>query len=83
MKLFRLNESTISIILGAIVVIIVGILVANYDKGIDSTPFPQPQPGPAPISEFTEKETCSKYKNSTLEITPNKCLKYFLDGGDK
>jgi nucleoid-associated protein YgaU len=36
LKLFKLNESSISMALGAVVVIIVGLLVINYFRGLDT-----------------------------------------------
>jgi len=35
LKSIKLNESTISMVLGAIVIIVVGLLVVNYFKGLD------------------------------------------------
>lgn len=40
LKALKLNEPTISMILGALVVLAVGILVVNYFRGRESTPLP-------------------------------------------
>ena len=74
MEYIKLNETTISIILGALVVIIVGVLVVNYFKE---------NPDGTPTKEMTEKEFCiEKYSNWTSKDTPNKCIKYFFEGGE-
>ena len=68
MKRLELNETTISIIFGFIVIAIIGVLVVNYFN-------PQPQ--------TPEKEFCIEYySNVTMTNTPNKCLKYFTNGGE-
>jgi nucleoid-associated protein YgaU len=36
LKLFKLNESSISMALGAVVILIVGLLVVNYFRGLDT-----------------------------------------------
>lgn len=35
LKKYKLNESTISMVLGALVIIVAGLLVVNYFKGLD------------------------------------------------
>lgn len=69
MNRLRLNGITVSIILGFIVIIIVGVLLVNYFN----TPF----------ETSSDKEYCTEYySNSTMTNTPNKCLKYFGEGGE-
>ncbi len=49
LKRLKLNESTISMILGAIVIVVVGLLVVNYFKGLDTGTT-------LPVGEQTEIE---------------------------
>lgn len=52
LKAFKLNESTISMVLGAVVIVVVGILVVNYFKKTDQ--------GEIVPSATTEKEEVAK-----------------------
>jgi len=52
LKAFKLNESTISMVLGAVVIVVVGILVVNYFKKTDQ--------GEIVPSATTEKEQIAK-----------------------
>jgi putative chitinase len=52
LKAFKLNESTISMVLGAVVIVVVGILVVNYFKKTDQ--------GEIVPSATTEKEQVAK-----------------------
>ena len=47
LKKIKLNEGTISMILGALVVIVVGVLIFNYFKGVGKEEKPT-TPAPAP-----------------------------------
>lgn len=71
MEDFGWNENTISMILGALVVIVVGVLIVMYFKN---------HPNQVGVSE--EQYCRTGYSNISLRDTPNKCLKYFVGGGE-
>lgn len=51
LKSLRLNESTISMILGALVVVVVGALIFNYFKGVKQPQEEELQPGEVKLIE--------------------------------
>ena len=58
LKTFKLNESTISMVLGALVIIVVGMMVANYFKDRGSVPVS----GEGSKVEVTSEEKTNTYK---------------------
>ncbi len=69
---FYEKEELISTVLGAIIIVIVGILVVNYFRS-------QRENGKV----MSEEEYCQFYSKATLKDTPNECLKYFLKEGEE
>ena len=53
LKKIKLNESTISMVLGVLVVVVVGVLIFNYFKGVgkEKTATPSPTPGEVKLIE--------------------------------
>jgi len=49
LKKLKLNESTISMILGALVIVVVGVLIFNYFRGVGK---PKPEVAPTPTGEL-------------------------------
>lgn len=63
LKSIKLNESAISMVLGALVIIVVGVLVVNYFKGRDSGSIL-----PALNTENTTAETPTVGKSYTVKV---------------
>lgn len=51
LKSIRLNESTISMVLGALVIIVVGALIFNYFRGVEQPKKEELQPGEVKLIE--------------------------------
>ena len=66
-----LHEEAVTLVLGALVVLVVSILIVSYLGK---------HPEQAELSEETYCRT--GYSNISLKDTPNKCLKYFIKGGE-
>ena len=47
LKKLKLSEQTISMVLGALVIVVIGVLVFNYFRGVEKA-LPEAQPTPAP-----------------------------------
>ena len=60
LKAIRLNESTISMILGAVIIVVVGILVVNYFKG------------KSPTGSLPEVTTNNQTSNEETQTVPGK-----------
>jgi len=55
LKKIKLNESTISMILGALVVVVVGVLIFNYFKGVGKGKVTTPTPTPGEVKLIEEE----------------------------
>lgn len=67
LKTLKLNESTISMVLGALVIVIAGVLIVNYfkDKGSSTLPFLQTEKETSQI-ELVEPKEYVVQKGDTL-----------------
>jgi nucleoid-associated protein YgaU len=67
LKALKLNESTISMVLGALVIVIAGVLVVNYfkDKGASTLPFLQTE-DKGVLNEIIEPKSYTVQKGDSL-----------------
>ena len=66
LKKLKLNESTISMILGALVIVVVGVLIFNYFRGVGK---PKPEVAPTPTGELKLVEEGGKLVPEGLPTT--------------
>jgi putative chitinase len=66
LKKLKLNESTISMILGALVIVVVGVLIFNYFRGVGK---PKPEVTPTPTGELKLVEEGGKLIPEGLPTT--------------
>jgi hypothetical protein len=71
-KKLELNEETILLALGFLIMLVIGFLTIKYF-----------QKNPEQINMSEETYCMTGYSNISLKDTPTKCLKYFIGGGEK
>jgi len=80
LKKFKLSESTISMILGALVVIVVGVLVFNYFSKKEQQPTTVSEEEQPSITEVKKEELTAVHEVKTGESLWQIAIEYYHDG---